>query len=779
MRKVTSPRYSLMALSVMAMFASAASAQAAEEKSVDNKADKILPQVEVVGTSPLPGIGIEKDKLPYDVQTVTSEQMYRSQTLNLTDYMSRNLLGVNINEVQGSPFQADVTYRGFRLSGILGSSQGLSVYLDGVRVNEPFGDVVNWDMIPEAAIGNVTLVPGSNPVYGLNTLGGALALTTKSGLTAPGGEVKLQAGSFGRARMDISHGSKGNDGYHSFISATGFRDDGWRDYSSGNLGNVFAKIGRQQNDSNWDLSLLLGRSSLLGNGLLPSYSYGADGDDRPAAGMYETNRKWIYTHPDRTRNELQQLTFNFQRILDANTELAANAYIRNSKRRTVGGDAEREEDAGLYANEAVLNYTATSQNSYGTSVNLTKLLDTHQLTTGASFDASRVGYGSSQADCDTNIDSTRAPYGCDPAEDHARLKGRTTALGIYASDTWTVSEKTFITTSGRFNHAIVNNRLNTFVDPDGDPLASTRVTSDKFTYNSFNPSVGITYKPIQTISVFTNIGQSNRVPTSIELGCADPSYPCRLPTGLQADPYLKQVIAQTLETGLRWQLSSDSGVSVAIYRSENKDDILFRAVNSQGLGYFSNFSRTRRQGTDITAYTVLNSLSLRVTYSYLDATYQDSGTLFGGERDITITPGSKIAGLPAHTVRIHADWRAMPKMTMGASVLATSSLTTQGNEDGLIGPDNSEVTAANAKIKGYALLNLHANYEAEKGLDYFARINNVFDTRFETYGMMAMSMFGADGNLLAAGTSGVGPNVSRFVAPGAPRHLMIGLRYRF
>ena len=134
MRKVTSPRYSLMALSVMAMFASAASAQAAEEKSVDNKADKILPQVEVVGTSPLPGIGIEKDKLPYDVQTVTSEQMYRSQTLNLTDYMSRNLLGVNINEVQGSPFQADVTYRGFRLSGILGSSQGLSV--SGRRTGE-------------------------------------------------------------------------------------------------------------------------------------------------------------------------------------------------------------------------------------------------------------------------------------------------------------------------------------------------------------------------------------------------------------------------------------------------------------------------------------------------------------------------------------------------------------------------------------------------------------------------------------------------------------------
>ena len=143
-----------------------------------------LKEVEVVGTSPLPGIGIEEDKLPYDVQSVNAETLYRSQTMNLTDFMSRNLSGVNINEVQGSPFQADITYRGFRLSGLLGSAQGLSVYLDGVRVNEPFGDVVNWDMIPEAAINNVTLIPGSNPVYGLNTLGGALAFTTKSGLTA-------------------------------------------------------------------------------------------------------------------------------------------------------------------------------------------------------------------------------------------------------------------------------------------------------------------------------------------------------------------------------------------------------------------------------------------------------------------------------------------------------------------------------------------------------------------------------------------------------------------
>ena len=160
--------------------------------------DKKLQAVEVVGTSPLPGLGIEKNKLPYDVQSYGGEDIHNSQSINIPEYMSRNLTGVNINEFQGSPFQADITYRGFRLSGLLGTSQGLSVYLDGVRVNEPFGDVVNWDMIPEAAISNISLIPGSNPVYGLNTLGGALAFTTKSGLTAPGTDVKLSLGSFMR-----------------------------------------------------------------------------------------------------------------------------------------------------------------------------------------------------------------------------------------------------------------------------------------------------------------------------------------------------------------------------------------------------------------------------------------------------------------------------------------------------------------------------------------------------------------------------------------------------
>jgi outer membrane receptor protein involved in Fe transport len=726
----------------------------------DNAADsgKRLPSVEVVGTSPLPGIGIEKNKLPYDVQTVTDEQIYNGQSLNLSEYMSRNLLGVNINEIQGSPFQADINYRGFRASGILGSAQGLSVYLDGVRVNEPFGDVVNWDMIPEAAISNVTLVPGSNPVYGLNTLGGALAFTTKSGLTAPGTEVKLQAGSFGRKRADVSYGSKSDDGSHRFISATAFDEKGWRDYSEGSVGNVFAKIGRMQNDSNWSLSLIAARSNMLGNGLLPSTNYGPEGEDAPQAGLYETNRRWVYTHPDQTKNELNMLTLSVQRMLANDTELAGMTYLRHSTRRSVNGDYEADDG------DAVINYNNTWQTSYGGSVNLTKLMDKHQITTGTSFDASNVRYTSSQADCDA-LDASRAPINCGIPDPGQGVRGKSYALGFYASDTWKFQEQTHLTAAARFNHAGVSNTI-------------TGQAKEAFTYNSLNPSAGISHQLNSAMNLFANLGQSNRVPTVMELGCADPANPCSLPTGLQADPYLKQVIARTIEGGMRWKLASDAGASVSVYRSENRDDIIFIPSNIRlGRGYFKNFSRTRRQGLDLSAYKTMGTVTVQAGYSYLDATYQTDDLIFGGERDIRVKPGTKIAGLPEHTLKLNADWRVTPKFTLGGTAITTSRITTQGNEDGIVGLNNADNAPANAKVNGYTIFHLHANYAAEKGLDYFGRINNLFDTRYETYGMMALSAFDASGtNLVAAGGEA---NVSRFVAPGAPRSFMVGLRYRY
>ncbi|HYU71012.1 MAG TPA: Plug domain-containing protein, partial [Burkholderiales bacterium] len=127
------------------------------------------PAVEVIGVTPLPGFGVPAAQVPANVQAVTGAEMMRQHPLNLSEFMSQRLSGVNVNDNQSNPFQPDISYRGFAASPLLGTPQGISVYQDGVRINEPFGDTVNWDLIPTAAISTINLIPGSNPLFGLNT----------------------------------------------------------------------------------------------------------------------------------------------------------------------------------------------------------------------------------------------------------------------------------------------------------------------------------------------------------------------------------------------------------------------------------------------------------------------------------------------------------------------------------------------------------------------------------------------------------------------------------
>src|SRR6059058_3821678 len=165
-----------------------------------------LPQVVVIANAPLSGLGLPANEIPANVQTVDSGQMQRQQSLDLADYLNAGFSGVSASGSAANPFQMDVNYHGFTASPLLGTPQGLSVYQDGVRVNEPFGDIVNWDLIPMLAIESLSLAPGSNPLFGLNTLGGALVLQTKSGLTSAGTEASLSGGSFGRRRLEVAHG---------------------------------------------------------------------------------------------------------------------------------------------------------------------------------------------------------------------------------------------------------------------------------------------------------------------------------------------------------------------------------------------------------------------------------------------------------------------------------------------------------------------------------------------------------------------------------------------
>ena len=503
-----------------------------------NNAAETLKEVEVVNTSPLPGIGIEKNKLPYEVQSVDSEAVRRSGSLNMSEFMNENLMGVNVNDIQGSPYQGDVTYRGMRASATLGASQGLSVYMDGVRMNQPFGDVVNWDLFPEAAIDTVTLVPGSNPVYGLNTLGGALAFTTKSGLTTQGNEWQTTLGSFGRIKLDVTHGSKSSDGWHRFVAGSVFSETGWRDHSSGQLQNLFVKIGRMQEDTNWDVSYMLGNSRLQGNGLTPSTNYGDltnPSFSSTTTGYYEANRASVYSWPDRTNNQTHLLSANLQHVLDANTELASTAYFRYGTQSRLGGDVEWDDSTPPGEAVGVINRHQSTQYTLGLASNFTKLMDKHQVTTGASMEYSKTGYAATVAQSCDDIPSSREVSTSACAEyTSANYQGQSLAMGVFVSDTFRIQDATHLTLAGRYNQTTVHNQLRSVSDPDtstdlGDP------TSETFTFRSLNPSLGLSHQLNSQLSLFGNWAQSNRAPTALELGCADENKPCRLPTGLQSE----------------------------------------------------------------------------------------------------------------------------------------------------------------------------------------------------------------------------------------------------
>ena len=737
-----------------------------------------LPEIEVVGTSLLPGLEIEKEKLPYEVRSLQSENLGNETSLGIADVMNQYIPGVFTNEVQGSPYQGDVTYRGFRASSILGAAQGLSVYIDGIRINEPFGDVVNWDMIPEFALDNISLIPGSNPMYGLNTLGGALSLTTKSGLSHPGKVARVSFGSFSRKKLDISLAGKfsAGSGGDYFISASHFDESGWRDYSDGKISNIFGKANKNTDFGSVGIMTYFGDSDLLGNGLLPSTNFGVGDDvgEIRESGLYEARRQAVYSHPDQTKNEVGLISLNFQNYLDDDTQLNGLIYHRYGRQKRLGGDveAEFESDENEWEFEGEFNNSKTRQNSSGFGLNFSKILDNHQITTGVTFDQSSVSYHATETE-DCEVNSIRKVI-CDDdseTEDSAKVSGKSKTYSLFASDTTEVSGGIFVTGSLRYNHSKVENTLSTPAEGIEELVAQPK---ESFNYSKLNPALGISAKLDNGLNLFANASQGNRVPTVIELGCADKDNPCLLPTGLQADPFLEQVISRTYEIGARGRIGQGFGI-ISIYNTDNKDDIIFVSTDvNSGQGFFTNFGKTRNQGVDLQIVQKFNHIKITGNYSYLEATYEESGLLFG-ERSVQALPGMRIPGIPENVFRLGVDWTPQDDLKIGLTFIATSDLITQGNEDGQIGGDDDVITR-DASVDGYQLVNLNMRYERSENLTIFARVTNLFDEKYETYGAMAESVFNKNGNFVG---DDEGPTVNRFVAPGAPRGVFVGLNYKF
>lgn len=735
-----------------------------------------LPTIEVVGNTPLPGSDIDRDKVPANVQSVPSADFNHAVAPSLTDAMIRALPGVSRGDQTGNPFQPDLDYRGFTASPVAGTPEGIAVYQNGTRINEVFGDTVNWDLIPETAINGMTLSP-SNPVYGLNALGGAVSIEMKNGFNYQGAEGEVRGGSHGRVGTSVQAGGR-KDNVAAYIAADAANDNGWRDFSSSSrVRRLYFDVGARGDKTEFHLSFT-GAGNRLGS--------------VAATPVEMLNKSWssVYTWPQSTYNQLAFLQASADYKPTDTLSVQANAYWRNFRQSHVDGnttdaqpcaapgllcygdavtpllDSAGNQVADIYGtNLGQIDRTWTTANSVGGSLQATdtsKIADHgNHVVVGASLDHGRVQFnGNSElGTIDSNLFVTGTGVLIQaPSADLAPvdLRSTSTYAGFYATDTFDITSALSLTAGARFNVARIK-----LDDQTGGALSS----DNRFSH--LNPVVGLTYKVTPNLTAYAGFSQANRAPTPLELGCADPARPCLIDGFLISDPPLKQVVSTTYEAGLRgtFDLGGRWQWNVGAYRTSNRDDIINVASQISGFGYFLNAATTRRQGIEAGLKFKADRWTAYANYTFVDATFQTPLTLASpnnpaadGSGNIFVAPGDHIPAIPAHRFKAGFDYSITEPWTVGAD------LNVVGNQY-LIGDQSNQ----NPQVPAYWVVNLHTSYKVTKNVEVFGLVQNLFNehyyvsgTFFDTQGIAALTF-----------------NDPRAFVPGMPLAAYAGVRASF
>ena len=758
----------------LALVPTASPAQDAHDRSGGPGVKTPLETVTVIGVTPFRGLDLPTDMLPGNIQSATGAEIERLHATDLGAFMNRRLGSVFINEAQGNLLQPDVQLRGFVASPLLGQSQGISVYQNGVRINEPFGDTVNWALVPESAIASIDLIPGSNPLFGLNALGGALSIQTKSGFTAPGTGGEFQGGSFQRVIAEIESGASFDERLSYYGSARYLDEDGWRQFSPSRAMHLFGDVGWRGDTGSVSANVTVVDTDLIGNGPAPIE-------------LLEIDRSAVFTRPDQTENALALASVTGTWRWTENASLDGVAYVRRSDIQTLNGDdsdfgaceqdplfvceevgpGEQEEIArdedgnpipfGDAVDGATVNRSFTDQDSLGASLLLSvsrRILDRpNWLVVGASLD-----WGDTEFNSSTELgrlDETRAAVssGTFVGESFVRVDSATRNRGFFFSETLAMTPTVGITLSGRYNSTTVELR-----DQLGTELNGSH------DYNRFNGSTGVTWQVSPAADFYAIYGESNRAPSPVELTCANPDDPCRLPNAFLSDPPLRQVVARNIEAGARgrWRRMD---WHVGFFQTTNEDDIIFISAGAlSNQGFFDNVGDTRRLGAEVslTGIGFEERLLWALHYTRLDATFRDSFIVtspnnpaaVGGE--LPVPAGSRIPGVPKDLLKLSADFAWTPRLSLSTELLYQSEQYLRGDEGNRLDP-----------LPGYAVVNVGAEYRINRHFMVFARVDNVFDAAYETFGLVGT----ADEVL---GDEFEDP---RFVSPAAPISGWIGLKW--
>ncbi|WP_145662467.1 TonB-dependent receptor [Bradyrhizobium stylosanthis] len=746
-------------------------------------------RIYVYPTSPGTGRGLDVDKVASSINAVDANQIRRTGSLNITDALRDNIAGVNISEVTGNPFTPDVEFRGFVASPVTGTPQGLAVYQNGVRINEAFSDAVNWDLIPTAAIRSVTLVT-NNPAFGLNALGGAINLQMKDGFTYQGAELDVMGGSFGRIQGSAQWGKQVDKNYGVYAALEGLRDNGFRNFSQSTVRRFYSDVGYKQGDSEFHANMGVAKNDFGASATVP-------------AELLDKYWGATYTTPQTTSNRVGYLNFTGKVDATPTWTLEGTAHVRRYEQKIVDGNPTDAQECAVdpallcfgddttpangaggvqlanpFAPGTILgeidrgSIRSTTFGVSGQATN-TDLLFGHdnRFVMGTSYDASVTRYnataeigsmGENYVVSGSGVFLGATPT-VDPVAGPVSLRTVNQYNGVYAMDTFNVTDAFAITGGGRFNVARI-----TLEDQLGTAL------NGDHTFTRFNPVIGGTYKITPELTAYAGYSEANRVPTPLELGCADPTRPCLIAAFLVSDPPLKQVVSKTVEAGFRGSKELNIGTlgwKVGAFRATNYDDIVaVPAVGRTGFGYFSNVGRTRRQGLEAEVNIKSPTLQFQASYSFVDARYLDAFEL-GSEspfRDpvtetIQVLPGNQLPAIPRHRVKVGVDYNVTDVWKVGGNALFVSSQYFVGDESNQY-----------SKLPSYTVFNLHTSYQVTKNFQLYGRVDNVFDRRYATYGQF----FDREAlpNLTNGGADFTDP---RSLSPARPRAFYAGMRVTF
>ena len=752
-----------------------------------------LDEIVVVGVTPVPGFKVDKDKIPGNIQTLRSSDLTRNGAASVLGALDQQVSGVNFNDTLADPFQPEVLFRGFEASPVLGTPQGMAVYQNGVRVNEAFGDTVNWDLIPDIAIDRIDVLNATS-VFGLNALGGAMTVTMKNGFTYQGFDATVSGGSFNQRQAQAEYGV--NDGtLGAYVAVNGLKEGGWRHFAQDRVKQYYLDLSFHADPITSDLSYSRANNRLFGQGAAPVQSLAISPEN-------------VFTGPQNNIDNLDMITLNTAYNFTPTLALSNVVYFRNYRQTVANGDdsnyAACDDAVGpglLCDGDYVLTDTAGQNipditNGGATLIGQNDYEAIHSQTWGGSLQFSSteklLGHGNSfaiGATVDTSsthffsgtwlgvIDASltvlpspyfvATPEGVDSTATPVILNANNKYYGMYLTDTFDLAEALSVTVNGRYNIAKVD-----LADRNGDALNG----NNRFTH--FDPSAGVTYKVIPALTVYGSYAINNRTPTASELECANPAAPCLLPTNLASDPPLNQVVSKTAEVGARGTLSDASlrkfGWDLSIYRTNSENDI-YGISTTIASGFFQNVGSTRREGGDLDLTYQTGRVSAYLQYSYLKATFRSAflepapaNPFQDANGNIQVNVGDELPLIPKSRVKLGADVKVLPHWSAGGTVSYIGPSFYRGDEANL-----------NPELPGYTVASLRTSYQFSRHLQIFANIQNVFDRRYSTYGIFGdPTGVGAPG-VPAGGESG-DPDVDpRFQSPAMPRAYFGGVKISF